>query len=212
MPVLSPEQALVFTFTHLSNMPWMLAHGLHSGTSAGRDPEYVEVGNPDLVDKRRRRAVPIAPGGSLSDYVPFHFTPFSSMLRHIKTGRHGVARRPIAEIVILVSSLRAMKAAGIRFVFTDRPASLLTATFFSSLADLPRLDWPLWQALDVRRDLRDPDRLARHAAEALAYGHVPAALLHGVACYGEAEQLRLDAMVRGMTHPLRVFRRPEWFL
>ena len=158
MNLLSAEHALVFRITHLSNVPRILASGLHSRTSAGHDPRYVEIGNPDLIEKRRRRPVPVPPGGTLSDYVPFYFAPYVPLLRHIKTGRNGILRRPISEIVILVSSLPAFAAAGIPFAFTDQHASLLTASFFTTLADLPRLDWALWQTHGVESDLRDPDR------------------------------------------------------
>jgi len=54
------------------------------------DPNYRNIGNPDLIDKRSRRVVPIPPGGTLSDYVPFYFTPFSMMMYNIKTG-YGVS-------------------------------------------------------------------------------------------------------------------------
>jgi hypothetical protein len=87
----------------------------------------------------------------------------------------------------------------------------VTAAFFTSLADLPRLDWELWRTREVDRDLRDPDRSARAAAEALAYRHVPVGALHGVACYGD-EKARLDEMVGRASVRLDVWRRPEWFL
>ena len=212
MNVLSPEHALVFRITHISNVPWILANGLHSRTSAVRDPGYVEIGNPDLIEKRRRRPVPVPPGGTLSDYVPFYFAPYVPMLSHIKTGRNGILRRPISEIVILVSSLPTFAAAGIPFVFTDQHASLLTASFFATLADLPRLDWALWQTHGVEREPRDLDKLARRAAEALAYRHVPVAALHGVACYGEDEQRTIEELMRNVPAPLDVVRRPDWFL
>lgn len=212
MDVLSPERALVFRITHAANVPWLLAHGLPSRSSAVRDPGYVEIGHPELVASRERRPVTVPPGGALADYVPFYFTPYSPMLRHIKTGRNGIARRPIAEIVILISSLPALAAAGVRFVFTDQHASLATAVFFTSLTDLARLDWTLWQTPDVERDLRDPDRLARHQAEALAYRHVPVAALRGIACYGEDEERALRQLARGSAAAVDVVRRPEWFL
>ena len=211
MDALSPERALVFHITHLSNVPWILANGLHSGTSALRDPGYVDIGNPDLVEKRRRRPVPVPPGGTLSDYVPFHFAPPSPFMRHIKTGRNGIARRPISETVLLVSSLPSLVRAGVPFVFTDQHPSLMTAAFYTSLTDLPRLDWQLWQTRDVQRDLRDPDRLARHVAEALAFRYVPITALRGVGCYGDDEQRALEGMRGRAAAALDVWRRPEWF-
>jgi hypothetical protein len=172
----------------------------------------VEIGNPDLIGKRHRRPVPVPPGGTLSDYVPFYFTPYVPMLRDIKAGWNGITRRPISEIVIVVSSLPALAAAGVPFVFTDQHASLLTATFFTALADLPRLDWPLWQARDFQRDPRDLDKLARYQAEALAYRHVPVTALLGLVCYGDEEQETLEEMLRETTAPIELFRRPGWFL
>jgi hypothetical protein len=212
MSALSPEKALVFSITHMSNVPWLLANGLHSQTSPSRDPRYVEIGNPDLIEKRYRRPVPVPPGGTLSDYVPFHFTPYLPMLRDIKAGWNGITRRSISEIVIVVSSLPALAAARIPFVFTDQHASLLAATFFTSLADLPRLDWHLWQARDFQRDPRDLDKLARYQAEALVYRHVPVAALRGLVCYGDEEEQKLAGMLRDTTAPLELFRRPGWFL
>ena len=210
--MLSPEKALVFRITHLANVPWILGNGLSSRASGVRDPGYVEIDNPDLVERRRRRPVPVPPGGTLDDYVSFHFTPHSPLLSHIKTGRNGIRQRPIPEIVILMSSLPTFAKTGVPFVFTDQHASLMTAAFFTSLTDLPRLDWPLWQTHEVHRDLRDPDRPARHVAEALAHRHVPVTALHGVACYGEDEQGALEEMVRHAPALLAVWRRPEWFL
>jgi hypothetical protein len=211
MNLLSPDRALVFQVTHLSNVPWILDYGLQSDTAAIRNPHEVRVGNPELAEKRRRRPVPVPPGGSLADYVPFTFTPHS-LLRDIRTGRHGVTRRPVSEIAILVSSLPAFLKAGVPFVFTDQHPSLVTAVFFASIADLPRLDWPLWQTHEVERDLRDPDRIARWTAEALAHRHVPAAALHGVVCYGEDERRAVETMAGQGASRVEVWARPGWFL
>jgi hypothetical protein len=209
MSLVSPGEGLVFQVTHLSNAPWILGYGL---MSAVPDPAFVEIGNPDLVERRRRRPVPVPPGGTLGDYVSFHFTPHLPALGHIKIGRHGITRRPISELIIVVSSLPTLAQAKVPFVFTDQHASLATATFFTSLADLPRLEWPLWLERDVELDISDPDRPARYAAEALAYQHVPVHALLGVACYGDEQERALHAMVGRASVACPVWRRPQWFL
>jgi hypothetical protein len=86
MSSLTPERALIFRITHIDNVPWILSNGLHCRNSRSVDPHYREIGNRDLIDKRSHRVVPIVPGGTLSDYIPFYFTPYSPMLFNIKTG------------------------------------------------------------------------------------------------------------------------------
>jgi hypothetical protein len=58
------------------------------------------------------------------------------MLYNIKTGFQGLTRRPMSEIVIMVSSLHALARKGIPFVFTDRHAYLQLASFFPTSRDL----------------------------------------------------------------------------
>ncbi len=94
---LTPERALIFRITHIDNVAWILANGLHCNSSPVRDPNFVQIGNPDLIAKRPNRRVPIPPGGGLGDYVPFYFTPCSPMLLNIVTGHGGIARRPRRE-------------------------------------------------------------------------------------------------------------------
>ena len=101
---LNPNRALIFRILHRDNVQLLLTHGVHCRNSKFFGSSYRNIGNADLIDKRSRRIVPIPPGGTLSDYVPFYFTPYSPMLFNIKTGRN-VAAVPNAEIVVLVSSL-----------------------------------------------------------------------------------------------------------
>src|ERR1035437_6684336 len=69
---LNPQKALIFRIVHRDNVPWILDHGLHCRNSGNVDPNYVEIGNPDLISKRNHHFVPKPPGGTLSDYVPFY--------------------------------------------------------------------------------------------------------------------------------------------
>jgi hypothetical protein len=164
---LKPENGLIFRIAHIANVPWILDHGLHCRNSLERDPNYVEIGNPELIEKRAHRAVPIPPSGVLSDYIPFYFTPHSPMLLNIKTGHNGITQRAMSDIVIMVSSLPALVARKISFVFTDRHAYLQTATpnFFNDLARLDRIAWDLLQKRDFKRDLNDPGKFERYQAE-----------------------------------------------
>jgi hypothetical protein len=128
MSALGPDKALIFRITHIDNVPWILDHGLHCRNSPTFDPNHRNIGNPELIERRHHRTVPIPPGGVLSDYVPFYFTPSSIMLFNIKTGWGGVQQVPQREIVICVSSLRTLAERGIPFVFTDRHAYLEAAS------------------------------------------------------------------------------------
>src|SRR3990172_2291633 len=108
MSSLNFEKALIFRITHIENVAWILENGLHCRSSGVRDPDYREIGNPDLISKRAHREVPIPPGGTLSDYIPFYFTPFSPMMLNIKTGYSGMKQTPMPDIVIFGSSLRVL--------------------------------------------------------------------------------------------------------
>ena len=84
--LLNPEKARIFRIIHRANLPWVLDHGLHCGSSPVRAQQWVSIGNQELISTRARWPVNAAPGGLLNDYVPFYFTPFSVMMRNITTG------------------------------------------------------------------------------------------------------------------------------
>ncbi len=128
MPInLTPERGLLFRITHIANLPWLLMNGLHCANSTVVDPDFVAIGNPELIGKRTHRTVPLSPGGTLADYVPFYFTPKSPMLLNIKTGRGGITQLDNDKIVILVSSCQSMAENGVTMLFTDRHAYVATA-------------------------------------------------------------------------------------
>lgn len=69
---LNPEKALIWRIVHRDNIPWILDNGLHCGNSQVQAANWVNIGNPELIDKRAGHPVP---AGTLHDYVPFYFTP-----------------------------------------------------------------------------------------------------------------------------------------
>ncbi len=147
---LTQAAARIFRITHISNLPWLLANGLHARTSQLFDPNHRIIGSTELIAKRATRQVPCAPGGTLSDYVPFYFTSRSPMLLNIKTGR-GVAAVPMGEIVIISTAVHRLIECAVPFVFTDRHAYLANACFYSDVADLAKIDWDILARSDFKR-------------------------------------------------------------
>ncbi len=208
---LNPQKALIWRILHRSNLPWVLKNGLHCGNTAVRSSSWVSIGNAELIDKRATHQVPMPPGGVLSDFVPFYFTPFSVMLRNIHTGWNGIKQIPNQDIVILVSSLYKVKELGLPFLFTDSHAYSGLARYFDDLDHLDRIDWLLLQNRDFKRDPEDPAKLERYQAEALVHQHVPLAALLGIMCYTDVVRDDIESKIQTEDLDIPVHTRPNWY-
>ncbi|TVM19530.1 DUF4433 domain-containing protein [Oceanidesulfovibrio indonesiensis] len=204
------KKALIWRIVHRDNLPWLLQNGLHCSNSKVLAPEYTTIGNPELIEKRRHRVVPIGPKGTLADYVPFYFTPFSVMMYNIHTGR-GVERRHNKEIIILVSSLYRINELGIAFVYTSAHAYLSWTEYFDDLDDLDVIDWGLLQRRDFRRDDNDPQKLERYQAEALIHRHMPVDGLLGIICYTDEVKESINVTIGNLGLELPVYVRTRWY-
>ena len=211
MKDLRPDKAFIFRIIHRDNLAWILEHGIYCRSAEKVNPAYVDIGNPELISKRNSRPIAVAPGRTLSDYVPFYFTPRSPMLLNIKTGYNGVRQRRNDEIVILVSSLYKVRDHPIDFLFTDRHAYLQTAVFYSDLAGLSKIDWTILQNSDFKRDNDDLGKFESYQAEALIHLHMPTEALLGIACVNEtvAGQMRDHIARAGLA--LKVAVTPGWY-
>ncbi|WP_305909650.1 DUF4433 domain-containing protein [Methylomarinum sp. Ch1-1] len=208
---LNPQKALIWRIVHRENIPWILDNGLHCGNSIVQAPNWVHIGNPDLIDKRASHPVPIGAGGYLNDYVPFYFTPFSPMMKNIHSGYGGIRQRSNDEIVILVSNLFRARELSLPFVFTDGHAYYAWSNFYTDLADLDKIDWRILQARDFRRDPDDPAKFERYQAEALVHGHCPIDALIGMVCYTENTKIQLDGWLQQRNLIMPVFARARWY-
>jgi hypothetical protein len=213
MPLdLTAARGLLFRITHVGNLPWLLSHGLHAAGGQVSDASFIAIGNPDLIDKRTRRAVPLPPGGTLSDYVPFYFTPKSPMLLNIKTGYNGITKRPNDDIAILVSSCQHMAARGVSMLYTDRHAYTMTATWTADANDLAALlDWDILRRHDFARSDSYPDKMERYQAEALAHRRVPPEALLAIGCASDGVRPTIEREVQTSGAAVQVFSRPGWY-
>ncbi len=207
---LNPEKALIFRIVHRDNVPWILDNGLHARNGLAC-PTYRNIGNVDLINRRAHRVVPVAPGGTLNDYVPFYFTPYSIMLYNIVTG-YNVAKVTREEIVIFVSSLHHVAGLGLPLVFTNQHAYPVMANYYTDLAQLDQVDWPLLQSKNFKHDPDDPAKKERYQAEALVWQQLPTSALLGVGCYTIQVEQQLQAEIAARGLPLQTLVRPNWYL
>lgn len=212
MKDLNPERARIFRIVHIANVPWILDHGgLHCQNSADRDPNYVNIGNESLIEKRMRRNVPIPPYGPLSDYVPFYFTPFSIMMYNIKTGYGGITRRDNKDIVMFVSSVHRLSELSVPFVFTNQHAYAVDTEFYNDLQHLAEIDWTLLQRRDFKTDDNDPGKQLRYQAEALIHMHAPLNAVLGIACVNDTVRADLETQLKQRGIDLTVRALPGWY-
>ena len=206
---INSDNAYIFRIVHFDNIAGIIDRGLECRNKAALGV-YTDIGNRELIDKRSQHRVPISPGGTLSDYVPFYFTYASPMLYNIKTGRT-VERRENSEIVFLVTTLHHIQKSKIDFIFTDRHALLAAAQFFDDLNYLDRIDWSILQERDFKRDPEDPGKLERYQAEALIHNEVPLSGLLGFACYNEQVATEIKDGLAAKRVQLPVAVRGEWY-
>lgn len=207
---LNPQKALIWRIIHKDNLQWILEHGLHCANSKILSPNYVNIGNVDLIDKRRSRIVPVNPGGTLADYVPFYFTPFSVMMKNIHSGR-SVFKRENDEIVILVSSLPHIAELGLPFLFTNAHAYPYWTNYYSDMDKLNEIDWKILQARDFKRDPDDLRKIERYQAEALIHRHLPITGLIGIVCHNHELKDILDDQTKNLDLALPVHVRKGWY-
>lgn len=211
---LSAEKALIFRIVHKANLAWLLKHGVPCPNSDLRCADYVEIGNPDLIGRRAQHPLPDPPGGMLSDYVPFYFTPCSPMLMNIKTGYNGVRKREMGDIVVLVTSFKRLRELGVAFAFSDRHAYLRTARFFTDMADLDKIDWPKLCSRTFKVNRDDPasmDSFERYQAEALVHRVLPPEAVLGVGCLDRQTQTEISGVVESHPAKIPVVVRPQWY-
>lgn len=209
--LLNAEKARIFRITHRDNVPWILANGLHAKNGTRSDPNFRPIGNRDLIERRTSHPVSAGPGGTLSDYIPFYFTPFSMMLLNIHTGYNGVPKVPNEEIVILVSSLRRLEKMDIQFVFTDQHAYLGMAEHFTSLEFLDRVDWTILQNRDFKRDNNDLGKTDRYQAEALVWKHLPVEGILGICCFTDGVRDAIKARADKLGCSMSILKKAEWY-
>lgn len=206
VPGLQPNVVKIYRMVHIDNMEYLLTHGMFSKDYPDADPDYINIGDSDLIAKRREYPVGInPPGGELGEYVPFYFGRLSPMLLNIKTGYRGIAKRPQSDIVYIVCQVNDIIDNCDEWCFTDGHAKTRITTFYNDLSDLSQV---YWEKVDQRywhNTEDDLDRMRHKQAEFLVRTHVPVQCIAEIVTYNKdaaeivtklIEKLNLNIPVR----------------
>lgn len=189
------QHLFIYRMTHIDNVPFIVQNGLWSKLSPVQDPNFVPIGNPDIIDKRTNKTVVvIPPGGVLGEYVPFYFSGHSPMLYNITTG-YGVKKVLQKDIVFLVCDALEIVNARIPYCFTDGNATKAISKFYNTLYGLRELDWPCIRATIWKNTEDDYDRVRKKMSEFLVKEHVPAGLIRGIIVKNPEAEQRVTAML-----------------
>ena len=150
-----------------------MKYGLVISSSPNANLDFISIGDNNLIQTRRDIGVTIPPHGSLSDYIPFYFGPYSPMLLQIKTGNQGIIQRPQSEIVYIISSLDTIEQNNCRYIFYDGHARDGMSTPYSDKTDLDKIDWSIVKEKQWADTEDDIDRKRKKQAELLVHNHVP---------------------------------------
>jgi hypothetical protein len=213
MPGAVPSPCRVYRIVHFDNLEGVLREG---GLWCGREMlqrslPYQQIGLQDLTRDRGARAVHAGPGGSLSDYVPFYFSPRSLMLYQIYTGKVPTYQGGQEPIIYLVTSIERITSQGGAFVFSDRHAKTTVASFFDQTDDLTELDWEAIRSTDFKRRLDDPSRNERKQAEFLVHRFVPWNCILGIGVYSQKWKTDCETILANYGHSTPVKICTGWY-
>jgi hypothetical protein len=204
----------IYHITHVANFPSILADGglwcdrLRARRAAGA----VSIAHQHIKERRAKRRVPVAAGGTLADYVPFYFAPRSPMLFTISRGNvqgYTEGQRPI---VYLVSTVETAVALNKPWTFTDGHAEMEISQFFADLKQLSKVvDWNVMQAQYWNDTREDNDRRRRRQAEFLVYEFFPWAAVSRIGVHSNTIKRQVEFALQSIDHKPEVVVEADWY-
>lgn len=68
-----PNPVYLFRIVHWQNIEYLLRHGLCSNNHTLKDPQYINIGHPQLIADRHEYPIPLEGYGNLGEYIPFYY-------------------------------------------------------------------------------------------------------------------------------------------
>jgi hypothetical protein len=136
----------IFHITAIDNLKSIAAANalLAKNVVLARGLAAANIAYEGVQGRRAVKTVPVAPRGTLHDYVPFYFAPRSPMLMTINSGNVDGCDYRQDDIVHLASNAQLVRDGKHQFVFSNLHAAKDFAEFFTDLAQLDEIDWSIF--------------------------------------------------------------------
>jgi hypothetical protein len=212
MPGQVPNIIWLYRIVHITNLEYILHHGICCRNHPGADPDYINIGDSELIAKRNDYPVKIIPpGGNLGEYVPFYFGPLSPMLYKIKTGHGGITQRPQSDIVYIICNAANVIQHCQHWCFTDGHAKTAITEFYNSMDNIGEVDWGIVKEKQWSNTEDDFDRMRRKQAEFLVKEHVPVSCISHIVVYNEERRILVQELVNKSGLNIRVSIRTQLY-
>lgn len=187
----------VYRIIHFENLEFILQNGAYYRNNPNFPANYVNIGNPEIINNRDTIPVERYPNTMVNDYVPFYFAVRTPMLYNIHTG-YGVELHPQHEIIYLCCNVGQITSSNLQWCFTNGNAAQRFSDFHNDIAELENLDWHSITSTDFRDNNADgdPGRKRKKHAEFLVRNHVPVEYIQSIVVFN---QLRHDYVTELVT-------------
>lgn len=220
----TPQPVRLFHITAIGNLQAICRQGalLAKNVVAAAGVNYQNIAHGGAQGARAAKAVPVPPGGTVHDFVPFYFAPRSPMLSAIHNGKVAGCPVPQQDIVHFETTVDRVTAAGEAFAFFDRNATLAYSKAYNDLAQLDAIAWDLLtepprldgfcQYFHNRHQVeRYVDRMERRMAEFLVRDSVPLAQFTRVGVFNAERARVVSALFQAHGVSLPVVVMPDWY-
>lgn len=182
-----------YRIVHINNLPLILRDGLVSKNQVNYNENYVNIGNPSIIDFRASTEVKLPDYKTIGEYVSFYFTPKSIMLFNIQTGYQSplVPKRHPSEIMVLRCEIKKLITLP-KWFFTNGQANTFITEHFNDITYLNQVDWAIIINCDFSKKGDDTDKPRRYQAEFLVQNHVPLEYIDSIYVYNDEAKRTVD--------------------
>lgn len=161
------EDKYLYHFTHIENLESIVKNGFLSTNEKDRLAiDHKDVANDNIQLRRHNMKVPVGPGGTVHDYVPFYFCTRNPMLLSL------VLSKNIDQMFMIFFAVPIKKILEETVLYTDASANTASPpTFYGEVKDIDKLNWDLilLQTWMPKTNIEKHQKMA----EALVYKSMP---------------------------------------